>query len=71
MHWSLDPSNGPGLADTWLYRSTDHGRSWTGPQKTGCVAVSNNIGQLSDGTLWISANHVHVQGNYDVQVVTL
>lgn len=66
--WSFDPANGV-LREAWLYRSTDHGVTWSGPERTGCITASLNLKQVSDGTLFLSGSHFHVAGLENVQVL--
>ena len=66
--WSFDPANGL-LREAWLYRSTDHGLTWTGPERTGCMTASLNLKQVSDGTVFLSGTHFHVAGMEEVQVL--
>ncbi len=67
-NWSNDPANGA-CGEVRLYRSFDNGQTWTGPEKTGCLAVSLNIKQMSDGTLFISAEHYHASGQWWSQML--
>ena len=67
-NWSNDPANGA-CGEVRLYRSFDNGQTWTGPEKTGCLAVSLNIKQISDGTLFISAEHYHAEGEWWSQML--
>ena len=66
--WSFDPANGL-LREAWLYRSTDHGLTWTGPERTGCMTASLNLKQVSDGTVFLSGTHFHVAGMVEAQVL--
>lgn len=66
--WSFDPANGV-LREAWLYRSTDHGATWSGPERTGCITASLNLKQVSDGTVFLSGSHFHVAGLENVQVL--
>lgn len=66
--WSFDPANGV-LREAWLYRSTDHGVTWSGPERTGCITASLNLKQVSDGTVFLSGSHFHVAGLENVQVL--
>ena len=66
--WSFDPANGL-LREAWLYRSADHGLTWSGPERTGCMTASLNLKQVSDGTLFLSGTHFHVAGMEEAQVV--
>ena len=34
---------------TWFFRSTDNGRTWTGPEKSDCVTITLTMKQISDG----------------------
>ncbi len=63
-NWPNAPENVKGNRGVWLYRSADNGRSWTGPQKTNCLAVSLTMKQIGDGTLILGASHFHLQGEY-------
>lgn len=67
-NWGNDPASGA-LGEVWLYRSFDNGRTWTGPEKTGCLAVSLNLKQILDGTLFIMAEHYHCGGGWWSQMV--
>ena len=66
--WSFDPANGL-LREAWLYRSIDHGLTWTGPERTGCMTASLNLKQVSDGTVFLSGTHFHVAGLVEAQVL--
>ena len=66
--WSFDPANGL-LREAWLYRSTDHGLTWTGPERSGCMTASLNLKQVSDGTVLLSGTHFHVAGMVEAQVL--
>ena len=67
-NWSFDPANGP-LGEAWLYRSVDHGQTWSGPEKTGCLTASLNLKQISDGTLFLCGAHFRTAGMYEAQVL--
>ena len=67
-NWTFDPDSGP-LSEAWLYRSLDHGRTWSGPEKTGCLTTSLNLRQISDGTLFLSGGHFRTAGEYEAQVL--
>ncbi len=68
--WSFDPSSGDGLLrEAWLYRSFDHGVTWSGPEKTGCFTTSLNLKQVSCGTIFLSGSHFYTAGLENVQVV--
>ena len=65
-NWFRDPAN-DGIAEVRLYRSQDNGKTWTGPEYTGCLAVSMNMKQTSDGTVYISGSQYRSQGRYWAQ----
>ena len=67
-NWTFDRDSGP-LSEAWLYRSLDHGRTWSGPEKTGCLTTSLNLRQISDGTLFLSGGHFRTAGEYEEQVL--
>ena len=68
MDWCYDPVNGL-HTEAWLYRSVDDGRTWTGPEKTGCLCVSLNLARISDGTLFLSGSPYRCAGLTCDQVV--
>ncbi|MBN2293106.1 MAG: exo-alpha-sialidase [Pirellulales bacterium] len=55
-NWGNDPENGSKYRRTWLYRSTDNGLTWTGPEKTNCMTVTLTMKQISDGTLFLTGS---------------
>ena len=55
--WANDPQNSEGTRKAWLYRSIDNGRSWVGPEKTNCMAVSLTMKQIGNGTLFLGGSH--------------
>ena len=67
-NWTFDPDSGP-LSEAWLYRSLDHGRTWSGPERTGCLTTSLNLKQIGDGTLFLSGGHFRTAGEYEAQVL--
>jgi len=67
--WADDPENVKGNRGTWFYRSTDHGRSWSSPEKKDCLAISLTLSQLRDGTLLLSASHYRWRDDYWSQMV--
>ena len=46
---------------TWLFRSADNGRSWTGPEKSGCITITLTMTQISDGTLFLTGSFFRVR----------
>ena len=50
-------------------RSSDHGRTWSGPERTGCLTTSLNLKQIGDGTLFLSGGHFRTAGEYEAQVL--
>ena len=68
INWSYDSISGHN-AETWLYRSVDSGRTWSGPEKTGCLCVSSNVMQISDGTIFLSGAPFRCAGLGDDQVL--
>jgi hypothetical protein len=45
---------------TWFFRSTDNGRTWTGPEKSDCVTITLTMKQISDGTLFLTGSWFRV-----------
>ena len=70
-NWPNAPENVRGNRGVWLYRSVDHGQSWSGPQRTDCLAISLTMKQINDGTLILGASHFHLEGEYWSQMVYL
>ena len=66
--WRWDPSNDV-FGEVWLYRSFDDGRTWSGPERTGCLAVSVTAKQISDGTILLCASQYNYLGRYWSQFV--
>jgi len=55
-YWN-DPENGGSKnRGVWLYRSTDHGRSWTAPEKKSCMAISLTMTQIRDGSIFLGGS---------------
>jgi hypothetical protein len=67
--WANDPENAQGSRRVWFYRSVDNGRSWAGPEKTNCMAVSLTMKQISNGTLFLGASHFRWRENAWRQVL--
>ena len=65
-NWGMDPLHGP-KSEVWLYRSGDGGTTWSGPERTGCLGWSMNLGVLSDGRVYISGAAYHTAGDYESQ----
>ena len=61
IDWSFDSISGPN-AQTWLYRSIDGGRTWSGPEKTGCLCVSSSVMQIGDGSIFLSGSPYRCAG---------
>lgn len=68
-NWPNDPENVKGNRGVWLYRSADHGQSWTGPEKSDCIAISLTMKQIRDGTLILGGSHYHWRQDYWSQVI--
>ena len=67
-NWKYDPLN-KAACGVWLYRSADHGATWTGPERTGCLTVSLTLKQIADGTLFLCGVHYRCEGLYEAQMV--
>ena len=70
--WAKSDAAGAGfgaLGEAWLYRSRDHGRTWSGPERTGCLTTSLNLKQIGDGTLFLAGAHFRTAGSYEAQVL--
>ena len=67
-NWKYDPLN-EAACEVWLYRSSDGGNSWTGPERTGCLTISLTMKQIGDGTLFLCGVHYRCEGLYEAQMV--
>ena len=67
-NWKYDPQSRQ-ACEAWLYRSTDNGATWTGPERTGCLTISLTMKKISDGTLFLCGVHYRCEGLYEAQMV--
>ena len=67
-NWKYDPMNQQ-ACESRLYRSTDNGDTWTGPECTGCLTISLTIKKISDGTLFLCGVHYRCEGLYEAQMI--
>ena len=67
-NWKYDPMNEQGC-EAWLYRSIDHGQTWTGPERSGCLTISLTMKVISDGTLFLCGVHYRCEGLYEAQMI--
>ena len=68
-NWPNDPDNVDGNKCVRLYRSSDNGQTWSGPENTDCLAVSLTVKQISNNKLILGGSHYHWEDDYWSQVV--
>ena len=56
------------LAVAVMVHSLDHGLTWSGPEKTGCLTASLNLKQVGDGTIFLSGSHYRMAGLQNVHL---